>query len=184
MGACVYMHNIIIVEVQFSLLYYVIESSCGNQPLPSSLLCIFLSFSLPLSLSLFPQQLDVAEAESIEPSRLSSIYISLARTHIDCGQFPEALEYYNKELEHCCSKSIEVGCNASTMEPQYSESDDSVRQSTSLPVQVSSDVPYSRKYWWELRLSPKSYLRDLIWWFGTGSPYIHVCKLWWIFGGN
>ena len=35
----------------------------------------------------------------MEPKELSPIYISLARTHSDSGQYPEALLYYERELE-------------------------------------------------------------------------------------
>ena len=77
--------------------------------------CLFLlpqiSLSLSLSLSSFPPlslQLDLAESQDRQPSRLSPIYISLARTHIDCAQFPQAEMYYKKELEYCCSTPIEV----------------------------------------------------------------------------
>ena len=53
-------------------------------------------------------QLDLAENQDRQPSRLSPIYISLARTHIDCAQFSQAEAYYKKELEYCCSTPIEV----------------------------------------------------------------------------
>ena len=43
-------------------------------------------------------QLGLAEAHGVEPKDLSPILISLARTHTDCRQFPEALLYYEKEL--------------------------------------------------------------------------------------
>lgn len=44
-------------------------------------------------------QLGLAEAHGVEPKELSPIYISLARTHSDYGQFSKALLYYEKELE-------------------------------------------------------------------------------------
>ena len=35
----------------------------------------------------------------MEPKQLSTVYVSLARTHTDCGQYSTALSYYEKELE-------------------------------------------------------------------------------------
>ena len=39
---------------------------------------------------------------------LSLIYVSLARTLQDCGQYSQALHYYHKELKLCRGKPVEV----------------------------------------------------------------------------
>jgi len=44
-------------------------------------------------------QLSLAEAHGLEPKDLSRIYVSLARTLVDYGQYSQALLYYDKELE-------------------------------------------------------------------------------------
>ena len=61
--------------------------------------CIYMQcFAVILTLS-FPLQLGLAEAHGVEPKELSKVYVSLARTHSDSGQYPKALLYYEKELE-------------------------------------------------------------------------------------
>jgi len=59
-------------------------------------------------------QLDLAEAHGVEPQELSPIYCSLARTHVDCGQYSQALLHYQRELELWRGNPCEVGHRLST----------------------------------------------------------------------
>ena len=98
----------------YNYVWYV--NICTSPFLPHSLSLSSLFIPLPvppppppLSLSIPPSlQLDLAESHDRQPSRLSPIYISLARTHIDCAQFPQAEMYYKKELEYCCLTPLDV----------------------------------------------------------------------------
>ena len=61
------------------------------------------------AITFYNKQLVLAEAHGVEPKELSAICVSLARTHADCGQFPQALQFYQRELELWRGNPREVG---------------------------------------------------------------------------
>ncbi len=61
------------------------------------------------AIALYGKQLALAEAHGVEPGELSMVYVSLARTHADWGEFSKALGYYERELELCKKNPEEVG---------------------------------------------------------------------------
>lgn len=46
---------------------------------------------------------------NLAEEKLSSIYVSLARTYSDCEEYPQAFRYYKKELKLCGDNLIKVG---------------------------------------------------------------------------
>ena len=74
-------------------------------------MCCFCPSHDPPCYFLFFCQLGVVEGGHGEWSReeVCQVYVSLARTLEDCGQFSQALFFYNKEVSLLKDKPAEVG---------------------------------------------------------------------------